>query len=240
MSHRHATLFVLVFLLWSSLPAGAQPQLTLSGTIAAPGDSVTVTVTGGPGQAYAIVGSSVNGGFSYAGVALGVGADVVILSTGALDGSGQATAAVVPPFEGTTLDRYYVQAVTSPAANFVPLQASAAGVIRNADLVTGLTGPPGLPGATGATGGTGPPGLPGATGATGAKGATGTAGPMGPSGPIGLTGTARTERWIVRGERYPRPRELPPDGSRVCQRRNSPGPSSRGLSRPLRCHLFRR
>ena len=90
-----------------------------------PGEAVTVTVNGDPGEYYAVIGSSVNGGFSYAGVALGVGPDVVILAQGVLGGSGEASIRVVPPFNGTVLDRYYLQAVTSPAPNFVPLRTVA-------------------------------------------------------------------------------------------------------------------
>jgi hypothetical protein len=113
--------------------AWAQPELTLSATVVAPGQSVTVTVTGAPGHYYAVIGSSVNAGFSYAGVPLAVGADVTILSMSQLDGSGQAVVAITPPFSGTTLDRYYVQAVTSTSPTFVPLQASAGAIVRNRD-----------------------------------------------------------------------------------------------------------
>ncbi len=77
--------------------ASAQPQIALSTTVVVPGQSVTVTVTGGPGQFYALIGSSVNRGFSYGGVALTAGADVMILAAGTLDGSGHATVSVVPP-----------------------------------------------------------------------------------------------------------------------------------------------
>src|SRR6187200_1061293 len=67
-------------------PAAAQPRLSLSATVASPGERVTVTLTGSPGEYYAVLGSTVNEGFSYAGVALGVGRDVVILARGVLDG----------------------------------------------------------------------------------------------------------------------------------------------------------
>ena len=52
-------------------PASAQPQISLSTTVARPGEAVTITVNGDPGVYFAVIGSSVNGGFSYAGVALG-------------------------------------------------------------------------------------------------------------------------------------------------------------------------
>jgi hypothetical protein len=69
-----------------------------------------------------------------------VGPDFTIISIGRLDGSGQATATVSPPFLGTTLDRYYVQAVVSPSASFIPLQAGPVRILKNADLVAGLAG----------------------------------------------------------------------------------------------------
>ena len=64
--------------------ASAQPQISLSTTFVVPGESVNVTVTAGPGEFYAVLGSSVNGGFRDAGIALGVGNDVVILAQGVL------------------------------------------------------------------------------------------------------------------------------------------------------------
>jgi hypothetical protein len=116
--------------------AAAQPTIALSATTVNPGQTVNVTVTGGPGQNYAIIGSSVNGGFSYAGVALAVGPDVVVVAMGVLDGAGNAVVAVRPPFAGTTLDRFYLQAVTSTSPGFVPLQASPGAVVRNGDLIS--------------------------------------------------------------------------------------------------------
>lgn len=98
----------------------AQTQMTLSTTVVSPGQGVTVTVSGGSGQYYAVIGSSVNGGFTYAGVPLGVGLDVAILATGTLDGAGHAVVTVTPPFNGTILDRYYLQAATSTSPDFVP------------------------------------------------------------------------------------------------------------------------
>jgi hypothetical protein len=95
--------------------AFAQPQISLSTTIVSPGERLTVTVAGDPGAFYALLGSSVNGGFSHAGVALGVGPDLVILAQGVLNADGQAQVLVTPPFGGTVLDRYYVQAVLARA-----------------------------------------------------------------------------------------------------------------------------
>jgi hypothetical protein len=114
--------------------AFAQPQISISPTSVVPSQSVTVTVTGTPGQFYAVIGSSVNSGVSYAGVALGVGSDFRIHATGTLNSSGQAIVSFAPPFQGTTLDRYYVQAGTSPSSSFNPLQVSASIPVRNADL----------------------------------------------------------------------------------------------------------
>ena len=128
-----------------------------------------------------------------AGVPLGVGNDLVVLAQGVLGGSGEHSIEVAPPFSGTLLDRYYLQAVTSTAPNFVPPQVSAVRAVRNGDPVGGLPsiagpqGPAGPPGPSGATGPAGPPGPTGAPGATGPQGAAGAAGPPGPPGPAGAT-----------------------------------------------------
>lgn len=135
--------------------ASAQPQIGVSTSIAAPGERVTVTVTGAAGEFYAVLGSTVNAGFSYAGVPLGVGSDVVILAQGVLGASGEVSVEIAPPFTGTTLDRYYLQAVTSTSQNFVPPVPSPSRAVRNGDLVLGLpgtVGPEGPPRTAGASG----------------------------------------------------------------------------------------
>lgn len=175
-SHMVALLFL--FLIIPGVASG-QPSIAVSTTVAAPGQAVTVTVTGGPGQHFAVIGSSVNGGLSFGGVALGVGTDVTVFGTGNLDGSGQAVVPVTPPFSGTIFDRYYIQAATSLSPTFIPLAVSPVAVIRNGELLTGLTGPAGPPGAPG------PPGGIGATGSPGPPGAMGLPGPIGPPGPQG-------------------------------------------------------
>lgn len=181
--HRVLVVFVLNGLLYAST-AGAQPHLRVSADVAAPGQAVTVTLTGTPDVFYAVLGSSVNGGFRYAGLPLAVGADVVILAQGLLGASGEVAVEITPPFSGTTLDRYYLQGVTSTAPNFVPLTPSVSRVVRNADLVLGLPGTPGPAGPPG------PPGPPGPVGASGPPGAAGEAGAPGPAGPMGMPGPA--------------------------------------------------
>lgn len=160
----------------------AQPQLSVSPTVAAPGDAVTISVSGAPGAFYAVLGSDVNSGASFAREKLKVGHDVVILSTGMLDAGGQAAIRIIPPFVDSVLDRFYVQAVTSFSPRFDALDASDAAVIRNGDLVTGLEGPRGPAGPTGAAG---PSGAPGPSGAAGPAGTIGPAGPQGFTGPRG-------------------------------------------------------
>lgn len=59
----------------STLAAEAQPTLTASTTAVTPGATVTLTITGIPGQNFAVLGSSVGAGLSYGGVNLGVDAD---------------------------------------------------------------------------------------------------------------------------------------------------------------------
>jgi hypothetical protein len=160
--------------------AAAQSVLDVSTDIVTPGSAITATVTGPPGQFYAVIGSSVGSGVSYGGVALGVGTDFVILAQGVLDSSGSVAVSVTPPFLGSVLDRYYLQAATSPAATFVPLSVSAGRVLRNGDLLDGLIGPAGPPGPAGPGGPSGP---------TGPAGVTGPAGPTGPMGPAGAVAT---------------------------------------------------
>ena len=175
------TLIVASIVTACAASAFAQPQISLSTTVVTPGERVTVTVAGTPGEFYAVLGSTVNRGFAYSGIALGVGNDVVILARGVLNASGQANAQVLPPFAGTVLDRYYIQAVSSPTDDFVPLQQSATRAVRNGDLVLGLpatSGPAGPPGPTGASGPPGP---------SGPQGPAGPAGPAGPRGPSGAT-----------------------------------------------------
>jgi hypothetical protein len=117
--------------------AAAQTTLTVQPDVVGPGSAVVATVSGPPGYFFAIIGSSVGAGMSYGGVALGVGADVVILAQGVLGQAGQATVSVTPPFHGTVLDRYYLQAGTSPSPSFVPLSVSVRRVVRNGELVVG-------------------------------------------------------------------------------------------------------
>jgi hypothetical protein len=95
-------------LLSSCTPAFAQ-SLTPASHVVPAGGSTNVTASGSPGQQYALIASTTNSGFSYAGVNLAVGTDVQVLAIGALDGAGQAVVPVTPPFPAR--DRYYVQAV---------------------------------------------------------------------------------------------------------------------------------
>jgi hypothetical protein len=180
----------LLVLAATAVDARAQTTLSLSADSAAPGASVTATVSGPAGQHFAIIGSSVGAGVSYGGVALGVGLDFVILAQGVLDGTGQTSVTITPPFLGSVLDRYYVQAATSPSPGFLPLAVSAGRVVRNGDLVSGLVGAPGPTGPAGPPGPAGPAGAVGPVGPQGAPGPAGATGPVGPQGPQGIAGPA--------------------------------------------------
>lgn len=186
-------LIALIAFLWAG-HVDAQTTLTLSADNVAPGASVSAIVGGIPGQAFAVLGSSTRAGASHAGVALSVGPDVTILALGTLDATGQAAVNVTPPFLFTTLDRYYLQAATSPSASFGTIVVSPGRVVRNADVVGNLVGGQGPQGAVGpqgpagAVGAAGPQGPPGPQGAPGTAGATGLAGPQGPQGAVGPTG----------------------------------------------------
>ena len=152
-------------------------SLSLSTDTVAPGGAVVATVTGTAGQSFALLGSAVRAGLTHAGVSLAVGTDFAILAIGTLNGAGAATVALTPPFLFTTLDRYYLQAVQAPSPTFAAIAPSPGRVVRNADVVSGITGP------------AGPPGPGGPTGATGPQGAPGPAGPPGPAGTQALFGT---------------------------------------------------
>lgn len=199
----HTAAAAIAALCLTTLTADAQPTLTASTTTATPGAAVTLTVTGIPGQQFAVLGSSVGAGLAYGGVNLAVGSDMVILALGSIGGTGSVAVTFTPPFAGSTLDRYYVQAATSPSAAFIPIAVSPSVVLRNNDVIGGAigtpgpagpTGPPGPAGAAGPAGPAGPTGptgalgLTGAPGPTGPAGAVGAAGPSGPSGPAGLAG----------------------------------------------------
>src|SRR5690348_12127514 len=81
--------------------AAAQPTLSLSATVVAPGNPVIVSVSGTPGAFYALLGSSVDSGGSFSRENLKVKGDVAVIATGTLDGGGHATVSIVPPFLGT-------------------------------------------------------------------------------------------------------------------------------------------
>jgi hypothetical protein len=87
--------------------------MTVAQDVVAPGAPVTVTVEGPPLQSFAVLGSSVGAGLSYAGQNLALGADFAVLASGTLDGTGRGVVSVTPPFLFTALDRYYLQAAAS-------------------------------------------------------------------------------------------------------------------------------
>jgi hypothetical protein len=108
--------------------ASAQPTATPAANVVAAGGSTALSIQGTAGHQYAVIGSSTNAGFSYAGVALSVGTDVAILGVGALDGAGQASFTLTPPFPAR--DRFYVQVVTT-ADGFASIAASNSVVLLN-------------------------------------------------------------------------------------------------------------
>jgi hypothetical protein len=167
---KRACVFTFVGSCLVAASAAAQPQVAVSSTVVAPGESVAITITGAPGAFYALLGSSVDDGESFARERLKVRHDATIVATGALDGAGQATVNVKPPFLGTVLDRFYFQAATSFSSKFDTLESSAPAIVRNGDLVKGLEGPQGPQGPAGPTGERGPVGPTGPQGFTGPRG----------------------------------------------------------------------
>jgi Phage Tail Collar Domain/Collagen triple helix repeat (20 copies) len=181
-SRRRVGVAAALFIILAALPSAQERpavEMTASLDVAAPGVPVSVTIVGPPGHYYALLGSSVGAGLTHAGVNLSIGVDFVLLAGAQLDGTGQVIVSVIPPFQFTALDRYYLQAATSPTIAFAPMALSPGRIVRNADLVDGLTGPQGPAGPAGPVGPVGPMGPIGLTGATGAVG------PMGPAGPPG-------------------------------------------------------
>lgn len=168
------------------------PTAQLSRVVVAPGTSTTVTVTGAPGESFALLGSSKGSGFAFGGIAFAVGPDFQVLAIGTLDGTGRAFVTVTPPFAGTELDRYYVQAATSPSPGFSPLQLASGNVILNADL-SALATTAGV-GPQGPTGPVGPQGPQGSQGPSGAAGPQGPKGDPGVAGPAGASGSGRCRR----------------------------------------------
>jgi hypothetical protein len=168
-------------------------DLVVSQTVVTPGAPVTATISGPPGHFFVLLGSSVGAGLTFGGQSFAIGVDYAVVASGQLDGAGHAIVSGTPPFLFTTLDRYYLQAATSPSPSFLPVDLSPGRILRNADLIGGLTGAPGPAGPPGAPGAQGPPGLPGPPGATGAAGATGPPGSQGPQGPQGPAGPPGTQ-----------------------------------------------
>jgi len=167
MMFKRACVFAFLGSCLSAASAVAQPQVALSSTVVLPGESVTITVTGAPGASYALLGSTVNDGESFARAGLKPRQNVTVVATGTLDGAGEATLTVAPPFLGTVLDRFYFQAATAFSPKLDTLEFSAVAIVRNGDLVKGLEGPQGPQGPagpTGAAGPTGPQGFPGLRG----------------------------------------------------------------------------
>ena len=121
-------------------------DVAVSPAVVTPGTATTVTITGAPGEYFAVVGSSAGAGFAYAGVQFSVGGDVRILAMGQLTAN-QVLLAIVPPFVGSSLDRYYIQVATSASPNFAPLLQVAPGhVLVNGDLSSLAADRPGWPG----------------------------------------------------------------------------------------------
>ncbi len=177
-----------LFQLMSGSGLAQGTDLYLQQTVVTPGAALAITVVGPPGHYFAVLGSTVGSGLAFAGQSFAVGSEFVVTASGRLDDTGRVTVTRVPPFQFTTLDRYYLQAVTSASPTFVPALLSPGRIVRNADVVGGLSGPAGPAGPPGARGSPGARGDAGATGPAGPAGDVGPPGPSGPLGPAGLTG----------------------------------------------------
>jgi hypothetical protein len=109
--------------------AAAQPQLSVSATEVPGGGSITVTVNATPGLFLAIVGSTRDGGVSYAGVTLDIGPDLAVLFSGFVPATGTVSFPFAPPL-ANGVDVYYLLAVTSTSPTFAPPTPSATIALR--------------------------------------------------------------------------------------------------------------
>jgi Phage Tail Collar Domain len=168
-----ATVAVLCVLTAGAAWARQATDLVVSQTVVTPGAPVTANISGPPGHFFVLLGSNVGAGLTFGGLSFAIGIDYAVVASGQLDAAGLAVVSGTPPFLFTTLDRYYLQAATSPSPTFLPVNLSPGRILRNADLIGGLTGAPG------------PAGPPGPAGAQGPPGSQGPQGPQGPAGPPG-------------------------------------------------------
>ena len=153
-----ATVAVLCVLTAGAAWARQATDLVVSQTVVTPGAPVTATISGPPGHFFVLLGSNVGAGLTFGGQSFAIGVDYAVVASGQLDGAGHAIVSGTPPFLFTTLDRYYLQAATSPSPSFLPVNLSPGRILRNADLIGGLTGAPGPAGPPGPAGAQGPPG----------------------------------------------------------------------------------
>lgn len=119
-----------VAVLATSIVASAQSTITATNYVVGAGGSVDITVQGTPGESFALLSSSTNSGFSFAGVNLAVGLDVQLVQLGVIPGGGTVVVPFTPPFPAR--DRIYLQAATSPSPAFAPLSVSNSVVLANA------------------------------------------------------------------------------------------------------------
>ncbi len=100
-----AALLMSAAALTTAIPAWAQAvQMTVSQTVVPAGSPVEVTLTGPPGQFFAVGGSTTGSGLTYGGVQLQLGVDAVVLAQGVIDGTGRVVVAVTPPFRGSVIE----------------------------------------------------------------------------------------------------------------------------------------
>jgi len=136
-----ATVAVLCVLTAGAAWARQATDLVVSQTVVTPGAPVTANISGPPGHFFVLLGSNVGAGLTFGGQSFAIGIDYAVVASGQLDGAGLAIVSGTPPFLFTTLDRYYLQAATSPSPTFLPVNRSPGRIVRNADLIGGLTGP---------------------------------------------------------------------------------------------------
>ena len=108
----------------------ARPLVLVSPEVVTPGQSVHVTITGQPGQHWAIVGCVHDGVLVHDNQDLNIGCvDPNTFVQGQLDGTGQASRNILPPFRGTINDRFYLRGALSYSSLRCPGMGEGAGVL---------------------------------------------------------------------------------------------------------------
>jgi hypothetical protein len=133
---------ILVWLVATSVASAQSTTLVVNDPWVAPGETVRVTVTTVPHAVFAIISSPSGAGGSFAGTALEVGADYVLVASGIADATGRATISYAPPFNAAQPARIYLQAGSVSGSS---ISLSNGVVLRNLAAQSRITSPSSVP-----------------------------------------------------------------------------------------------